>query len=147
MDSFTLGGKTFHSRLVIGTGKYKSFAENRDCIVACGAELVTVAVRRVQLDRREESLLDFIPKETALLPNTAGCYTAEDAVRTAQLAREAGLSNWIKLEVIGDQKTLMPDNEQTLAAAKTLVKDGFVVLPYVSDDLIVCKKLEDLGCA
>ncbi len=144
---FQLGGRRFRSRLVIGSGKYASFAQNRDCIIASGAELVTVAVRRINLDRRQESLLDFIPKEVALLPNTAGCTTADEAVRAARLAREAGLSDWIKLEVIGDQKTLMPDNEQTIAAAKVLLKEGFTVLPYISDDLIVAKKLADLGCA
>lgn len=146
-DGFEIAGRKFTSRLVVGTGKYKSFAENRECIEASGAEMVTVAVRRVNIDRREESLLNFIPKNVALLPNTAGCYTAEEAVRTARLGREAGLSNWVKLEVIGDQKTLMPDNEQTIAAAKTLIAEGFVVLPYISDDLIVARKLADLGCA
>jgi thiazole synthase len=146
-DGFEIAGRKFTSRLVVGTGKYKSFEENRECIQASGAEMVTVAVRRVNIDRREPSLLDFIPKEVALLPNTAGCYTAEEAVRTARLGREAGLSNWVKLEVIGDQKTLMPDNEQTIAAAKTLIAEGFVVLPYISDDLIVARKLADLGCA
>jgi thiazole synthase len=146
-DGFEIAGRKFTSRLVVGTGKYKSFEENRECIQASGAEMVTVAVRRVNIDRREPSLLDFIPKEVALLPNTAGCYTAEEAVRTARLGREAGLSNWVKLEVIGDQKTLMPDNEQTIAAAKTLIAEGFVVLPYLSDDLIVARKLADLGCA
>jgi thiazole synthase len=146
-DPFTLGDKTFHSRLIIGSGKYRSFAENRECILASGAEMVTVAVRRINLDRKEESLLDFIPKETALLPNTAGCFTADEAVRTARLAREAGLSHWVKLEVIGCKKTLMPDNEQTLEAAKVLVKEGFVVLPYITDDLVLCQKLEDIGCA
>ena len=146
-DGFEIAGRKFSSRLIVGTGKYKSFAENRACIEASGAELVTVAVRRVNIDRKEESLLDFIPKNVALLPNTAGCYTADEAVRTARLGREAGLSNWVKLEVIGDQKTLMPDNEQTIAAAKILIAEGFVVLPYISDDLIVARKLADLGCA
>ena len=146
-DDFVIAGKRFHSRLVIGTGKYASFAENKACIEASGAEMVTVAVRRVNLDRKEESLLDYIPKDVALLPNTAGCYTADDAIRTARLGREAGLSHWVKLEVIGDQKTLMPDNEATIAAAKVLLGEGFVVLPYISDDLIVAKKLADLGCA
>lgn len=146
-DSFTIADKSFVSRLIIGTGKYKSFAENRECIIASGAEMVTVAVRRVNLNRQEESLLDYIPKEVALLPNTAGCYTADEAIRTARLGREAGLSNWVKLEVIGDQKTLMPDNEATVAATRVLVKEGFVVLPYISDDLIVAKKLEDAGAS
>lgn len=146
-DTFVIAGKTFRSRLIIGTGKYKTFAENRECIIASGAEMVTVAVRRVNLEQREGSLLDFIPREVALLPNTAGCYTAEEAIRFARLGREAGLSNWVKLEVIGDQKTLMPDNEATLAATRVLVKEGFVVLPYISDDLIVAKKLEEAGAA
>jgi thiazole synthase len=144
---FEIAGRRFSSRLIIGTGKYETFAENKACIVESGAELVTVAVRRVNIDRREESLLDYIPKNVALLPNTAGCYTADEAIRTARLGREAGLSDWVKLEVIGDQKTLMPDNEQTLAAAKVLLAEGFVVLPYISDDLIVAKKLADMGCA
>jgi len=142
-----LDGHSFLSRLVVGTGKYASFSLMHDALLASGSEMVTLAIRRVDLKNQEESLLNFIPKTMKLLPNTAGCYSAEEAVRTAFLAREAGLSHWIKLEVIGDKKTLMPDNEQTLIAARTLVKEGFVVLPYVSDDLIVAKKLQDIGCA
>jgi thiazole synthase len=148
-DSLVLGGRTFSSRLFVGTGKYASFPLMVKAIEASGAEVVTVAVRRVNLtDRSRESLLDHL--DTAkyfLLPNTAGCYTAADAIRTAQLGREAGLSNWVKLEVIGDERTLYPDNEALVAATKELVADGFVVLPYTSDDVVVCRKLEDAGAA
>jgi len=147
-DTWTVGPRTFTSRLIVGTGKYASIDQTRQAITRSGAEMVTVALRRVELDRQKPSVLDAIdPKTLVLLPNTAGCYTADDAVRTCRLARELGIAELVKLEVIGDPKTLFPDNEQTLAAAKTLVKEGFTVLPYVSDDPIVCKKLEDAGCA
>src|SRR5918998_1081147 len=145
-DIFNLAGKTFTSRLIIGTGKYRSFDEMKAAHRASGAEMVTVAVNRVPLDRKTESFLDFLNPEMMILPNTAGCYDAEHAVRTARLAREALETDWVKLEVIGDQTTLFPDNEQTLAAAKILVKEGFVVLPYFTDDLIMAKKLLDAGC-
>ena len=147
-DPFLFGGRTFRSRLIVGTGKYASFPLMREALEASGAEIVTVAVRRVNLtDRGQESLLDFIPRTMTLLPNTAGCYTAEDAVRAARLGREVGLSNWVKLEVLGDEQTLWPDNEALLEATRTLVQDGFVVFPYTSDDPIVCRKLEEAGAA
>ncbi len=147
-DGLVLGGKTFDSRLIVGTGKYASFPLMRDALEASGSGIVTVAVRRVNLtDRSKESLLDFLPKSMTFLPNTAGCYTAEDAVRTARLARELGLSDWVKLEVLGDEQTLFPDNEELLAATRTLVKEGFTVFPYTSDDPIACRKLEDAGAA
>ena len=146
---FTIAGRTFASRLIVGTGKYPSFAVMAQAHAASGADMVTVAVRRVNIsDRSKESLLDYIDTERMfILPNTAGCYTADEAVRTARLAREAGLSNWVKLEVIGDERTLFPDNEGLLEATRTLVKEGFVVLPYTNDDPIVCRKLEDAGAA
>jgi thiazole synthase len=148
-DPFILAGKEYQSRLIVGTGKYKDFTENRRAVEASGAEIVTVAVRRVNItDPSKENLLDFIdPKKYTILPNTAGCYTAEDAVRTCRLARAAGIGNLVKLEVIGDEKTLFPDIPATLEAAKTLIKEGFIVLPYVLDDPITCKKLEEIGCA
>src|SRR5436190_4207099 len=146
-DQFEIAGRTFRSRLIIGTGKYRSFDEMKAAHRASGAEMVTVAVRRVPLDRSSESFLDHLDPSLQILPNTAGCYSAEEAVRTARLAREALETDWIKLEVIGDQTTLFPDNEQTLDAARTLVKEGFVVLPYFTDDLIMAKKLLDAGCA
>ena len=147
-DSLILAGKSFSSRLLVGTGKYQTFALMKDALEASGAEIVTVAVRRVNLDRTSESMLDYIDtKRYMLLPNTAGCYTAEDAVRAAMLGREAGLSDWVKLEVIGDEKTLFPDTEALLSATKTLVKEGFVVLPYTNDDPIVARKLQDAGAA
>ena len=146
-DQFKVAGKAFNSRLIIGTGKYRSYEEMKAAHRASGAEMVTVAVRRVPLDHSSESFLDHLDPELQILPNTAGCYTAEDAVRTARLAREALGTEWIKLEVIGDQTTLFPDNEQTLEAARVLVKEGFVVLPYFNDDLIMAKKLLDAGCA
>src|SRR3954471_9169242 len=146
-DRFELAGRVFHSRLIIGTGKYRSHEEMKAAHSASGAEMVTVAVRRVPLDRREESFLDHLDPGLTILPNTAGCYTAEDAIRTARLAREALETDLIKLEVIGDQATLFPDNEQTIEAARVLVKEGFTVLPYFSDDLIAAKKLLDAGCA
>jgi thiazole synthase len=145
-DLFKLAGETFNSRLIIGTGKYRSYDEMRAAHLASGAEMVTVAVNRVPLDGKTESFLDHLAPEMQILPNTAGCYDAEHAVRTARLAREALETDWIKLEVIGDQTTLLPDNEQTLEAAKTLVKEGFIVLPYFSDDLIMARKLLDIGC-
>ena len=146
-ETFEIAGRAFKSRLIIGTGKYRTFDEMKAAHKASGAEMVTVAVRRVPLDRSSESFLDHLDPSLVVLPNTAGCYTAEDAVRTARLAREALNTELVKLEVIGDQTTLFPDNEQTLEAARTLVKEGFTVLPYFSDDLIMAKKLLDAGCA
>src|SRR5215468_623438 len=148
-DTLLIAGKTFQSRLIIGTGKYPSNAVMAKAHEASGADMVTVAVRRVNIsDRSKESLLDYIDTSRMfILPNTAGCYTADEAIRTAMLAREAGLSNWVKLEVIGDERTLFPDNEQLLDATRVLVKEGFVVLPYTTDDPIVCRKLEDAGAA
>ena len=145
-DTFKLADKTFNSRLIIGTGKYRSFTEMRDAHTASGAEMVTVAVNRVPLDRATESFLDYLNPQMQILPNTAGCFDAEHAIRTARLAREALETDWIKLEVIGDKVTLLPDNEQTLEAAKVLVKEGFIVMPYFTDDLIMAKKLLDAGC-
>src|SRR5213078_5293249 len=145
-DHFEIAGRTFRSRLIIGTGKYRSYDEMKAAHRSSGAERVTVAVRRVPLDHSSESFLDHLDPALQILPNTAGCYSAEEALRTARLAREALETEWIKLEVIGDQTTLFPDNEQTLAAARTLVKEGFIVLPYFTDDLIVAKKLLDAGC-
>ena len=145
-DHFEIAGHPFHSRLIIGTGKYRSYEEMKAAHRASGAEMVTVAVRRVPLDRSSESFLDHLDPSLQILPNTAGCFSADEAMRTARLAREALNTEWIKLEVIGDQTTLFPDNEQTLEAARTLVKEGFIVLPYFSDDLIMAKKLLDAGC-
>jgi len=145
-DQFQIAGKVFNSRLIIGTGKYRTFEEMKTAHQASGAEMVTVAVRRVPLDRSTESFLDHLDPSLQILPNTAGCYSAEEALRTARLAREALETDWVKLEVIGDQTTLFPDNEQTLAAARTLAREGFIVLPYFTDDLIVAKKLLDAGC-
>src|SRR6516164_3706211 len=148
MDSFVIAGRKFRSRLIVGTGKYKSGQETARAIEASGAEMVTVAVRRVNLDRSKESLLDFIdPQKYFLLPNTAGCYTADEAVRAARLAREVGLSDWVKVEVIGDQKTLYPDVLATIEATRTLVKEGFTVLPYTSDDIVIAKRLLDAGAS
>ena len=148
MDSLIIAGRTFRSRLIVGTGKYKSGAETARALAASGAEMVTVAVRRVNLDRSRESLLDFIdPKRYFLLPNTAGCYTADDAIRTARLGREVGLSDWVKVEVIGDERTLYPDVQATVEATKVLVKEGFTVLPYTSDDVVVAKRLLDAGAS
>src|ERR671933_1866827 len=146
-DKFEIAGRVFTSRLIVGTGKYKSFEEMKAAHKASGAEMVTVAVRRVPLDRKTESFLDHLDPSLVILPNTAGCYTADEAVRTARLAREALQTDLVKLEVIGDQTTLFPDNEQTLEAARILVKQGFVVLPYFSHDLVMAKKLLDAGCA
>ena len=148
-DNLIIAGREFRSRLIVGTGKYRSFPEMARCHAASGADMVTVAVRRVNLtDKSKESLIDYIDRSKLfILPNTAACYTADDAIRTAHLAREVGLSNWIKLEVIGDQKTLFPDNEGLLEATRALVKDGFVVLPYTNDDVVNARKLVDAGAA
>ena len=146
-DKLVIGETTLSSRLNVGTGKYSDFETMRRAHEASGADMVTVAVRRVELDRSKESLLNYIPEGMTLLPNTAGCYTADDAIRTSHLAREACGTPLIKLEVIGDEKTLFPDNEGLLRATRQLVKDGFVVLPYTNDDLIVCKRLRDAGAA
>lgn len=148
MDTLVIAGKAFQSRLIVGTGKYKDGAETQRAIEASGAEMVTVAVRRVNLDRSKESLLDFIdPQRYFLLPNTAGCYTADEAIRAARLSREVGLSDWVKIEVIGDQCTLYPDVLATVEATRVLVKDGFTILPYTSDDIVVAKRLIDAGAA
>jgi thiazole synthase len=145
---FVIAGRTFKSRLIVGTGKYPSNAVMAQAHAASGAEMVTVAVRRVNIsDRSKESLLDYIDDTIFILPNTAGCYTADDAIRTARLGREAGLSNWVKLEVIGDERTLFPDNEALIEATRVLVKEGFIVLPYTNDDPIACRKLEDAGAS
>jgi len=148
-DILKIADREFRSRLIVGTGKYRSFPEMKRCHEASGADMVTVAVRRVNLtDRSKESLLDYIDRSKLfILPNTAGCYTADDAIRTARLAREVGLSNWIKLEVIGDEKTLFPDNEGLLEATRVLVKEGFIVLPYTNDDVVNARKLIDSGAA
>jgi len=147
-DTWRIGGREFSSRLILGTGKYPDFETMRKAHGISGAEMVTVAIRRVNLkDKSQPSLLDFIDrKKLAILPNTAGCYNAKDAILTAQLAREALGTELIKLEVIGDEKTLFPDAAGTLEAAKELLQQGFVVLPYVSDDPILCKRMEELGC-
>lgn len=146
-DTWTLAGRTLRSRLLVGTGKYKDAQETKAALEASGAEIVTVALRRVDL-KAKDNLLSWIDRDKyTLLPNTAGCYSADEAVRTLRLARELGIADLVKLEVIGDPKTLLPDNEQTLRAAQQLIDDGFTVLPYVSDDPIVCRKLEDMGCA
>jgi thiazole synthase len=149
MDLLTIADKTFSSRLIVGTGKYSSHAVMVQAHEASGAEMITVAVRRVNIsDRTKESLLDYVDtSKYFILPNTAGCYTADEAVRTARLGREAGLSNWVKLEVIGDERTLFPDNEALIEATRILVKEGFVVLPYTNDDPIACRKLEDAGAS
>jgi thiazole synthase len=148
-DVLRIGDREFVSRLFVGTGKYRSFPEMARCHAASGSEVVTVAVRRVNLtDKSKESLIDYIDRSRIfILPNTAGCYNADEAIRTARLAREVGLSNWVKLEVIGDQKTLFPDNEGLLEATRVLVKEGFVVLPYTNDDLVNARKLIDAGAA
>lgn len=148
MSDLVIAGRTFRSRLIVGTGKYPSHPIMQACHEASGADMVTVAVRRVDISRKTESLLDYIDTTRIfLLPNTAACYTAADAIRTAQLGREAGMSNWVKLEVIGDERTLFPDNEGLLEATRALVKDGFVVLPYTNDDPVMCRKLADAGAA
>jgi len=146
-DTWTLADRTLTSRLIVGTGKYKDAEETRASLAASGAEIVTVALRRVDLKARD-NLLSWIDRDRyTLLPNTAGCYTADDAIRTLRLARELGIADLVKLEVIGDPRTLLPDNEETLKAAKILLDEGFVVLPYCTDDPIVCRKLEAMGCA
>lgn len=151
-DPLVIAGRTFKSRLIVGTGKYPSHEIMRDAHLASGTDMVTVAVRRVNVNprstRSEESLIDYIDQdEIFLLPNTAGCYTADEAIRTARLGREVGLSNWVKLEVIGDEKTLFPDNVGLLEATRVLVAEGFVVLPYTNDDPVICRKLEEAGAA
>ena len=147
MDTWKLGERTLRSRIIVGTGKYKSLDETRAALEASGAEMVTVALRRVDLSSKEPTVLDAIDKKKyILLPNTAGCYTADEAIRTLHLARELGMDDFVKLEVIGDPKTLFPDNTATVEAARRLVKEGFKVLPYCSDDLITCKRLEEAGC-
>jgi len=148
-DSLIIAGRPFRSRLIVGTGKYSSLPVMKQAHDASGADMVTVAVRRVNIsDRTKESLLDYIDTANVfILPNTAGCYTADDAVRTARLGREAGLSHWVKLEVIGDDRTLFPDTEALISATRILVKEGFVVLPYTNDDPIAARKLEDAGAA
>ena len=150
LDTLAIGGREFRSRLFLGTGKYATFELMREALERSGTEVVTVAVRRANLDEAGsgKSLLDFVdPKRYLLLPNTAGCYTADEAMRTARLGREALGTPWVKLEVIGDPKTLFPDNEGLLEAARTLVKEGFIVLPYCLDDPVLCRKLQDAGCA
>jgi len=148
-DLFELGGKTYRSRLIVGTGKYRDFAQTREAIDASGAEIVTVAVRRVNITRPgDDNLLDHLDLDRiTILPNTAGCYTASEAIRTARLAREAGVGSLLKLEVIGDDKTLFPDVPATIEAARVLVDEGFTVLPYINDDPIAAKRLEEIGCA
>jgi thiazole synthase len=148
-DPFELAGKSYQSRLIVGTGKYRDFSETQRAVEASGAQIVTVAVRRVNItDPGKENLLDFLdPSRYTILPNTAGCYTADEAIRTARLAREAGIGTLVKLEVIGDQQTLFPDVPATIEAARVLVREGFSVLPYVNDDPIACQRLEALGCA
>src|SRR3954464_6912765 len=148
-DPLVIAGRTFRSRLVVGTGKYPSNAVMADAHRASGADMVTVAVRRMNLtDKSKESLIDFIDREQIfILPNTAGCYTAEDAIRTARLGREVGLSNWVKLEVIGDEKTLFPDNAGLVEATRVLAKEGFIVLPYTNDDVVNARRLIDAGAA
>src|SRR5277367_1181342 len=149
MDTLKIADREFRSRLLVGTGKYRSFQEMARCHEASGAEVVTVAVRRVNLtDRTKESLLDYVDRSKYfLLPNTAACFTADEAIRTARLGREAGMSNWVKLEVIGDERTLFPDNAGLIEATRTLVKEGFVVLPYTTDDLVNARRLIDAGAA
>lgn len=145
-DTWQLAGRTLNSRLLVGTGKYADVAQARAAIAESGAEIVTVAVRRIDFTQKE-TVLDAIDRQRhVLLPNTAGCYTAEDAIRYANLGREAGMGDLVKLEVIGDPKTLFPDNQATLEAARVLVAEGFAVLPYCTDDPIVCRKLEEAGC-
>jgi thiazole synthase len=148
MEPLVIAGKAFQSRLIVGTGKYRDGAQTQAALEASGAEMVTVAVRRVNLDRSKESLLDFIdPQRYFLLPNTAGCYTADEAIRAARLAREVGISDWVKIEVIGDQATLYPDVQATLEATRVLVSEGFTVLPYTSDDIVFARRLIDAGAA
>ncbi len=144
----TIAGRSFSNRLIVGTGKYADNETMAKALAASGAEIITVAVRRIELDRTKPSMLDFIdPEKYFILPNTAGCFTADEAVRTARLAREVGMSSWVKLEVIGDKTTLYPDNEGLLEATGILVREGFTVLPYTNDDLINARKLQDVGAA
>lgn len=146
-DPLVIAGRPYRSRLLVGTGKYKDFDEMNQAIAASGAEIVTVALRRVDLSSGKPNLLSALDRRHVLLPNTAGCYTADEAVRTCRLARELGMNDMVKLEVIGDPRTLFPDVEQTLVAARTLVKEGFTVLPYITDDPVACLRLAELGCA
>lgn len=146
-DTWTLAGRTLQSRLIIGSGKYKTPDDMLACLAASGAEIVTVALRRVDLKAKDNLLSTLDRDKVVLLPNTAGCYTAEEAVRTCRLARELGIDDLVKLEVIGDPRTLLPDNEETLKAARTLLDENFTVLPYCSDDPVLCRKLEEMGCA
>ncbi len=146
-DPLVIAGRGFRSRLITGTGKYPSFDVMRDAVLASGCEMVTIAVRRIDLDRDAEAITDWLPESVLLLPNTAGCETAEEAVRVARLAQAGGLPDWIKLEVIPDPRYLLPDGEQTLEAARTLVEEGFTVLPYVQPDPVLQRKLEEAGCA
>jgi len=144
----TIAGVSFNSRLIVGTGKYVNGEQTRDAVEASGADMVTVAVRRVKLDRTSPSLLDYLDiNRLKILPNTAGCYTADEAIRAARLAREVGLSDWVKIEVIGDNATLYPDVQATVEATRLLVKEGFTVLPYTSDDIVFAKRLIDAGAA
>ncbi|MCL4164911.1 UNVERIFIED_CONTAM: hypothetical protein GTU68_056472, partial [Idotea baltica] len=147
-DSFEIGGHTFSSRLIVGSGKYKSFEETAEATKASGAQMITVAVRRVNItDASKPSLLEVLGDSLKILPNTAGCYTLEDCLRTARLAREAGVGDFVKVEVIGDSKTLYPDNELTVEACRVLSKEGFICLPYITDDPITAQKCEDAGAA
>ena len=146
-DTLTIAGRSFGARLILGTGKYDSFETMRDAVVAAGAEMVTVAVRRVDFDDKEGDITAFLPEDVLLLPNTSGSETAEEAVRMARLARAGGLPDWIKLEVIPDPRYLLPDPVETLKAAETLVADGFTVLPYMQPDPVLAKRLEEVGCA
>ena len=147
MDNLTIAGREFRSRLLTGTGKYDSFETMRDAVVASACEIVTVAVRRIDFDARDEDITTFLPEDVLLLPNTAGCETADEAVRIARLARAGGLPDWVKLEVIPDPRYLLPDGEETLRAAEALVADGFTVLPYMLPDPVLAKRLEEVGCA
>jgi thiazole synthase len=146
-DTLTIAGRSFRSRLILGTGKYESFETMREAVAASGAEMVTVAVRRIDFDEPGEDITSFLPEDVLLLPNTSGCETAEEAVRTARLARAGGLPDWIKLEVIPDQRYLLPDPVETLRAAEALVADGFTILPYMLPDPVLARKLEEVGCA
>lgn len=147
-DSFTIGGKIFNSRLIVGSGKYLDFKQTKEATLASGAEMITVAVRRVNItDSGKENLLDFLPEGITILPNTAGCFTLEDCLRTARLAREAGVGNFVKVEVIADKKTLYPDNQITVEACKILSNEGFICMPYITDDPVFAKKCEDAGAA
>ena len=149
-DSYSIGGKEFTSRLIVGSGKYKDFEQTRDATIAAGAEMITVAVRRVNItDPKKQSLLEYLNgiENLTILPNTAGCYTVDDCLRTARLAREAGVGNFVKVEVIGDEKTLFPDNEKTVEACRILTNEGFICLPYITDDPITSRKCQDAGAA